>query len=380
MANSARTVAVLSGGAPNGALMAGALCAIYEKGKTFHGFYTSGAGAIYALTFLGAKAEANEALRAMKNVGIHDDIYKWVPLGYKTFFKSGPFTAPFRQFAQAFKKSPASTNAERFYNDWIDLWTAAITPTTTNPLSDGLCDPNPLVGDTLDFAKLRKYNGDFTMNAYCIEDKTMVEFAQSSPADATDTVITLDHVHASVAYPFIYSPVKINGRSYYEGSALEPLNFKFSPGTDPFDKTHWGKLRKEEDKHKNGTAGKKKIEQVVIIDVLGSLQASLIRTPRHLIDAYGISIMTPVVSLANLLKESFLEIHASEKKLGNRAPVRELDYVPPIPFDPAICDWSQSNLDKLFDIGYKAGEGLVTAMGSDLPDRNPPGAAQPANF
>lgn len=44
MAEKTKTVLVLSAGAPNSPLMAGALCAMYDQGITFDIIYTSGGG------------------------------------------------------------------------------------------------------------------------------------------------------------------------------------------------------------------------------------------------------------------------------------------------------------------------------------------------
>ena len=104
MAAQPKAAVVLGGGAPNGALMAGALAAIYDENKTFNEFYTSGAGAVIGLAYLAAKGLTPDvALREVVRVGVHDAIYRWMPLGYKTFFKSGPFTVPFKQFGDQFK-------------------------------------------------------------------------------------------------------------------------------------------------------------------------------------------------------------------------------------------------------------------------------------
>ena len=106
-----RAAVVIGGGAPNGALMAGALCAIYDSNKTFHAFYTSGAGAMIGLMFLAGKGlPPDRALRLLLNAGIHDAIYDWIPLGYKTFFKSGPFTVPYKTIGDSFKLSESEAS------------------------------------------------------------------------------------------------------------------------------------------------------------------------------------------------------------------------------------------------------------------------------
>src|SRR5262245_5495575 len=93
-------VVVLSGGAPNGALTAGTLAAIYRGGKTFSTLYTSGAGALIGMLFKAPRGNdpsgnplpPDKALEQLLQFGVEDSIYRMFPVGYKTFFKSGPFT------------------------------------------------------------------------------------------------------------------------------------------------------------------------------------------------------------------------------------------------------------------------------------------------
>ena len=274
---------VLSGGAPNGALTAGALCGIYEAGKTFNTFYASGAGAVFGLLTIAPKnSSADAALKATTRVGIHDAIYEFVPLGYKTFFKSGPFTFAIKKFVDKFKRDECvdgkNNEAARFYNDWLDLWAAIVTPTFVNPRSEGLCAAFPFAEEFIDFGAVSRFKGQFYMNAYCIETGEMEQFSNSR--------ITVEHFRAALAFPFIYPPAVIGTKHYYEGSALDPLNLP----------QLWARLERGEipgDRH-----------TVVLIDVLGELEKALIRRPRHLVDAYGISIITPVVSLAQAKLES----------------------------------------------------------------------------
>ena len=46
-----QAVVVLGGGAPNGAMTAGAMAAIYDAKKTFTTIYTSGAGALVGMLY-----------------------------------------------------------------------------------------------------------------------------------------------------------------------------------------------------------------------------------------------------------------------------------------------------------------------------------------
>src|SRR5712691_11225579 len=105
---------VLSGGAPNSPLMAGALSAIYEHGKTFNVFFTSGAGALIGLVYLAPKGTtAPKALASLVEAGVADPLFDIFPLPFKTFYKLGPYSGPFHQWSKVFKISPE--NADKLH-------------------------------------------------------------------------------------------------------------------------------------------------------------------------------------------------------------------------------------------------------------------------
>src|SRR5262249_29874430 len=130
----------------------------------------------------------------------------------------------------------------------------------------------------VDFDKLRNFPGRFYMNAYNITQEKMVQFSKEH--------ITPAHFRAALAYPSIYPPAEIDGQLYFEGADHDPINF--------------GPLMNECKGIKDMN-----IKNIVLIDVLDSLKKYLVREPRSLWDAYGISIMTPVVSLAEKNIELF---------------------------------------------------------------------------
>src|ERR1700730_5881510 len=145
-------VVVLSGGAPDSPLAAAALCAIYDKGRTFTTLYTSGAGATIGMLYLAPqKGTTPEALKSILQAGISDEIWNCFPLPYKTFFKSGPFTTFFATWAQSMhlRHSCFDRKYTRLYNDWIDLWAAALCPTDLNFFSQGLCAPYPFIKEQI---------------------------------------------------------------------------------------------------------------------------------------------------------------------------------------------------------------------------------------
>jgi NTE family protein len=340
---------VLGGGAPNGGLMAGALAAIYDHGKTFNEFYTSGAGSAIGLTFLAPRGNTppSQALRALLEVGVHDAIYRWVPLGYKTFFKRGPFTAPFKELSKRFKLQSAVDNAgfRQLYNDWIDLVTAAVTPSDLTPYSDSLCAHYPFVEEVIDFQKLRTFTGKFFMNAYCIEK------AQSEQFDITQ--IGPDHFYAALSYPFIYPPMRIGTFHYYEGAAHDPLNLP---------RFHHQCCRST-------------IGLLVIVDLLGAFKKALIRRPTNLLDAYGISILMSVVAMASKDMARFASFHRELQRQARRGTrtrhiyrLETLTFPVPAHDYPTMCDWSSSNMERLWAIGYEGGTRFVERFGHRLPD------------
>jgi NTE family protein len=340
---------VLGGGAPNGGLMAGALAAIYDHGKTFNEFYTSGAGSAIGLAFLAPRGNTTpgEAVRALLKVGVDDAIYRWVPFGYKTFFKRGPFTVPFKEFSKRFKLPAAvdNTGLRRLYNDWVDLVTAVVTPTDLTPRSDSLCAHYPFVEDVIDFAKLRTFNGKFFMNAYCIETGRSEQFDINQ--------VGPEHFYAALSYPFIYAPTRIGNFHYYEGAAHDPLNLP---------RFHRQCCRST-------------VDFLVIVDLLGAFKRALIRRPTNLLDAYGISILMSVVAMAEKDVARFASFHRELQRAARRGTRTRHVYhlerltfaIPPHDY-PTMCDWSYSNMQRLWAIGYEGGTRFVQQFGNRLPN------------
>jgi predicted acylesterase/phospholipase RssA len=378
------TVVLLGAGAPNSPLMAGALAAMYEKKFPFDMIYTSGGGCLIGLLLVAPKGPSPvKALQGLvEQMGVHDVIYSMVPIGYKTFFKPGPFTRLFHRWAQNFKMrefpldpiaglniprdfldlynlvasqfvNAGKGSYRRLYNDWINLWVAMMTPSTLNPLSQGMCAPFPFLDDMVDFDKLKEFPGRFYMNAYNITKGRMEQFYKDE--------ITPAHFRAALAYPGIYPPAEINGQLYYEGADHDPINF----GHLIQEVQHWKRLRRfvdEEDWKKENF----EIKNIVLIDILESLKLYLIREPRNLWDAYGISIMTPVVALAEKNIDHFLTYDNIERdehgclvyengKPKERYNFRRMNFTIPEDVRPYIMEWSYSNLKNLWSIGYVTG-------------------------
>jgi predicted acylesterase/phospholipase RssA len=363
---------VLSAGAPNSPLMAGALCAMYEANEGFDIVYTTGGGCLIGLFLVAPKDKTPpEALRGILDMGVSDQIYRMCPIGYKTFFKQGPLTRPIHRLAQHLKIGQEPTggrldavkalysgllermlgrddSVKRLYNDWIDLCASVMTPTTLFPWSQGLCAPFPFLDDMVDFEKLRQFPGEFYMNAYNLTDSKMEMFAKED--------INADHFRAALAYPFIYPPAEIDGKFYAEGADHDPINF--------------GNLMQEVD---DGD-----IKTVVLIDILGSLAPHLARRPHGLWDAYGISMMTPVVALAQKNLQYFEDVENKDSGGKDKITLLKLKFTIPKPLQPHIMEWSYSNLSSLWDIGYEAGQAFARTYGEFMPDIAPPAAPAPA--
>ena len=331
-----RAAVILGGGAPNGALMAGALAGLYDSGKTFNEFYTSGAGAMIGLTYLAGRGpNPSAALKRLLHMGVDDAIYEWLPFGYKTFFKSGPFTVPMKGLSEHFKFADANTRSRRVYNDLVDLFVASVTPTNLTPNSQGLCAHYPFLHQIIDFDKLKQFKGiTFRMNSYCIDTGTMEQFDKHE--------ISPEHFYASLSFPFIYPPARIKDKFYYEGAAFDPLNLPL------YDQ-------------RCRVSG---IQTLVVIDVLTPYRKALVRRPRHLVDAYGISIMMPVVAMAIKDLKGFMRSHAKAPLYTLRRlrfKVAKRDY-------EVLCEWSHSNLHRQWDIGYKAGVSFGARFKHELPN------------
>ena len=364
------TILVLGAGAPHSPLMAGALHALLKgmerDGKRpFDYYYTSGGGALIGLLALApASGDKYKALEDIVEFGVSDSIYRLLPLGYKTFYKPGPFMPQFQAMAQRVKQMAPPTavtlvstwlellggpsggwtwsgspragedRARRVFNDWVDLIFTALAPAPVSLRSTGLCRPAPFLETLVDFDAIRRHD-NFVVNAFNLSRGVMEQFHSS--------ILTADHVRASIAYPFIYPPVEIDGHFYSEGADHDPINLRDLPKVIG------------DAGHPGGT--------IVLIDILSSLGQYLLRPPRDLWDAYGMSIMTPVVSLARKDIELFLGSEAAQRyKLLPTMTFEIPEYA-----QPYMLDWSYSNMCTMWDVGHAAGEDFYQRFGNELP-------------
>jgi predicted acylesterase/phospholipase RssA len=324
---------VLGGGAPNLPLMSGALLALDDAGIDFHVVSTTGAGMLIGLMYAAPKnGDRKATLRATREMGVHDAIYNAFPVNYKIFHKAGPLAEAYTRFHLPWLSAmPRETEAQRFVSDMAQFWMATFCPTDFNPRQNGLCQPPPWIDLVVDFDKLREFDGEFLMSAYCIEDASDVTFSKEE--------ITADHFKAALAMPLIYAPYKLDGKTYLEGSAFDTL--AFSPGE---------------------VMSRNLVDTVIYFDILG--QRKLIAEPDNLYDAWVHSIINPLTRIAEMDSKQY-ETEGAKLEDVNvlRMPFR--DNISDEQW-PKVLDWSYSNMSTLFDIGYKTGEQFVERYTGEL--------------
>jgi len=401
-------VAVLGAGAPHAGLMAGALAYIYRKSKkTFDVFFTSGGGALIGLLFVASREkQADEALRQVAEFGVDDRIYQAFPVGYKTFFKNSRYTRLFREWADAHKLpveprpfpgekvpvgyDPGTQRRRRLYNDLVEFWFSALTPPSFDRASPGLCSHLPFLEAMVDFDRVNQQlspsgfdftipvvlpteppttaylnYGWFYVNAYNLDTKGIQQFSNAMSAippdrDQTDPLVppatyagslTPAAIRAALSFPFVYPPTEVDGALYCEGAQVDPLNLP-----DVMAAVHRRPAGLPE-KTSPPTI------RVFLFDILGALERTIMFKPRSLWEAYGLSILTPVVSLAKKSEQIYRERGKGMPELIS------------VPFEiPKLrrerpLDWSYSNTTALWDAGWEAGKRFIAEHGHQLPDR-----------
>ena len=274
----------LGGGAPNLTLMTGALLALDEAGVDFQIMTTTGAGMVAGLLYAAPRREMagetwrdarRRALEATREMGIDDLIYEQFPVNYKIFQKPGKLAEAYGQVVNpALWSMPRRTRRERLLADSMAFFAAMMQPASLSASSRGLCQPPPWIDLIVDFDELARNlaEGDkkFRLTAYCIEDEKARTFNKHQ--------ITAEHFKAALAMPFIYSPYRIaeaNGeaKTYLEASAFQTMEL------NPDD-----------------VMGSGEVKTLVYFDLMGNRK--LIGEPRHLVDAWGKSIVAPLTQIA----------------------------------------------------------------------------------
>lgn len=350
-----RKALLIGGGAPNATLMAGALVAMIEEGVEFDVVSTSGAGALLGLLYRAPRSgDARQALADTVKLGISDWIYDLLPVNYKVFAKSGPAADAFRQmlslnpFARQILAQQADTPAQRLFGDWLQLVWATLTPNETGPQSLGLCAHVPFAEEVIDFAALANLPSEFYINAFNVTRGKMTIWGKHE--------VTPEHFRAALSFPLIYPPYTIDGEDYIEGAAIDTINFRALLAELPEEAE--GKAAKYFicgcKEHQHGLH--RDIDTLVVFDILGS--DKLIRTPRNLYDAWVHSIITPLVEIARddiRLFELEHNLNADGSKKRRLLKVPLLNSLPEDAW-PEVLDWSESNLERLYAVGYQAGK------------------------
>lgn len=317
----ARTALIISGGAPNSTLVAGALEAFHELGLKFDVISTAGAGALLGLMFLAPKnGDPVRTLRSMQEMGIADYLYQVFPVNFKVFNKPGAMADGYRQMTAPLQQMLAQWQPNDVFSqtlkDMTSLGIATACPSDMSKDALGLCAHAPFVEQLIDFAALQLPGTDIWINAYNLSQHEMANWPRQK--------IGVTQLQAALSFPFLYAPTEIDGDFYIEGAAIDCLNFK--------------------DLRKNYPD----LEEIVIFDLLGA--EKLLRKPKDLYDAWVISIITPLVEIARDDVKLFEALHSDGITL-HKVPL--LESIPDADL-PDVFDWSRSNLTRLYQVGYAA--------------------------
>jgi NTE family protein len=352
-----KRVLVLGSGAPNLTLMSGALAAFHDQGLTFDVVSMAGGGAVVGLSYLAPKGlTPGEALRNTMNFGVSDAIYSLLPINYKIFFKGGALSHAFRNYMRQMppiryaEHQYGMSPAEKLQSDLLLLAGSMMTPDETNFFSQALCAHVPFIEDIVDFEKLNRLcSPRCFLNAYNIDTEQTEEFELPN--------IDIRHFRAAFAFPFLYAPYEIDGQFYYEGAAFSSLNLvglavnhlkipcvPRPPGPDAY--------------------------KFILFDVMNT---DLIHPARDMMDAYAQSIIVPVVGNAQKelsifdawVNTGYVEVPKPDIRLRAATPCApgmvpnakmfRVTFAIPAEQLPYMLDWSRSNLERLFDIGYQSG-------------------------
>jgi NTE family protein len=319
----ARIALIISGGAPNATLLAGALEAFHELGVKVDVISSAGAGALLGLMYIAPKnGDVVSTLRGLKEMGVADFIYRAFPVNFKVFHKPGPMADAYRSalsanpLLQMMQQWPASDAWAQTLKDGASLVFASATPSNLSSDSLGLCAHVPFAEQIIDFNALKNSGPDFWLNAYNLSQHKMENWSRQQ--------IDLPHLQAALSFPYLYPPSEINGDFYIEGAAIDCLNFK--------------------DLRKNYP----ELEEIIVFDLLGA--EKLLRKPKDLYDAWVMSIITPLVEIARDDIKIFEALHSDGITL-HKVPlidaIAEKDL-------PDVFDWSRSNMDRLYQTGYQA--------------------------
>lgn len=331
-----------SGGAPNLHLIAGALCALHERKTSFEVIGASGAGALAGLLYAVPKGPGGPvaALEGTIHLNVSDAIYQLLPMNFKAFFKTGPFTNLFWKLGQSIRHQPLSWGERnhdalaRLYNDSIDFIAAALTPTTLNYFSKSVCTRIGVIDNLIDWARLPTYSGEFYLNAFDLKTQRLTAFDKKN--------LTNETFWAALAMPWLFEPTAAQGGLYTEGASHDPSGLE----------ALWEYAHKE-------------VEQLDMIIALDTIGPNLWTNPGNIYDSLQMAIMDPIVSLA----ETVLTTYGQLEFTANRnAPKQVLPRLYWLPFEVPdweaqhVLEWSYSNALTLWHVGYDAGKNFSKAL------------------
>jgi NTE family protein len=343
-----RTVLALGGGAPNFTLMSGALLALHEAGVKIDMISMTGGGSVVGLLYLSPKEMTRtQALENTVNYGVSDLIYDMFPVNYKLFQKPGAAADRFRTWMASLPgmrrwlNQYGMSDAHKLFSDWLQLMGSIMCPSDMSYFSTGLCAHAPFIQEVVDFDALKNNPIDCHLNAYCIQDRTLVSFEKHE--------VDVHRFRAGLSFPFIYPPYRINGKHYFEGAAFQALGLK--------------RLVQTQDV----------IDKVILIDVL---RTGLIIRPRNIWEAYSQSIIMPLIALAGRELAIFeywvrtgIEIQTNPWETEEYHPPGVTDAAPvkpnvelyqirltvPEEHRRYSLTWAKSNLEYLFELGLSRG-------------------------
>jgi len=348
-AQRSRIGVLVSGGAPNLHLAAGALCAFYEHGIRFDLIGTAGAGALPALLYTVPKnGDPAASLKSTVYINIHDLIYSVIPDNYKIFLKRGPWTEAFWRLGRGlphFDLTPDDrphSGLRRFFNDSIGLMVAALTPTTLWYGSTSVCTRAGVIDDLVNWPALSTHPTKFFLNAFDLGRLKLTTFDNAT--------LRPESFYAALAMPWLYEPTVVDDRMYTEGAAHDPSGLE----------AVWDALYKN---------GQPEVDMLVALD---TVVTDLWLDPGNIQEALELAVMDPIVCLSEYTLALYSRLEAFLEKKGVAAP--KIYYVPfPIQAQDArrILDWSYSNALSLWDIGYKAAKQFSVERDAATQSGNP---------
>jgi NTE family protein len=342
----ARNALVLGGGAPNFTLNTGALLAFEEEKFRFDVVTGAGGGGAVALSYLAPPKGVTraEGLRNSINLGVSDPIYRVLPMNYKVFMKRGVMAEAYRALLSRLPGYDLITNqysmtkGQKLLSDLIQACWAITTPGVVLPSDKGLCAHAPFINAMVDFDKLKRVKEEVYISAYSLTNHQMKTFSRDE--------ITFQHFGASLSYPFIYPPTKIDDEEFIEGASEDAFNFQ---GLVDYVIS---------DGHK--------VDNIIVFDSFGC--ECYLQVPPSLWQAFGQSIISPLVALDRKGLELF-KIRLEQWNAANperQARLLVLEFPIPKGWAPTALDWSSSNLERLFELGYREGKKFLEKYGSVL--------------